>query len=536
VNVGEVIAAQLENWGVQRVYGLPGSSFLPLLEALERRGSPRFVTVADEANAALMASAHAKLTGGLGVCLAHAGPGAARLAAGLWDARKDQVPVLALTGQVPEERIGTAYKQASDETRMMGGPAGLSLQLNAAGQTVEILTQAMRHAVALGDSAHVALPEDLLAADCGACRPTSPAPYVQRAPALAEDRARIAAGLLAAARRPVILMGRGALGARREVLELAERLQAPVITTLFAKGALSEEHPLVVGPLGEAGTDAAGEAARSADILLAAGSTWLPRSFLPDDVQVIQVDQRATAVHAGVADLVAIVADARQALAAIVAELPELSRSPRRRPEAQGAPADTDEGVHPAAIMQALRSALPDGAVVAVDTGLDTLWYGRAFPARSETTLVSGRWRTMGFALPAAIAAKLERPRAPVVAIAGDGGFMTSMQEFPTAVEERLAIAVLVLRNGTLGEERGRARLSGYRRTSPMRLPQPDFALFARACGGQGLSARTSAELRRAIGQALAADGPALVDVATAYAVPDALRPVAAAPAARRGV
>ena len=529
MNVAQRIAQELETFGVRRIYGLAGSSFLPLVEAIAERGALRFVPVAEEASAALMASAEAKLTGGLGVCLAHAGPGAAHLATGLWDAHKDRVPVLALTGQVPTAKIGTNYKQAADLTTLMAGPAGFTAQVASAEEAPWLLTEALRHALTMSDSAHLALPEDLLAQPCGTPGPISAAPYQPAAPRLDLRLAHEAAERLWAAEYPLVIMGRGARGAAGQVLALAEALQAPVITTLFAKGALAEDHPLVLGPLGEAGTDRAAAAARRADVVLLIGATWWPQAFLPQDVDVLQVDRRATAMLAVQPRLTAIVADAAEACEEIRKRLPEGRRPPYRPVGEDLGEEGEGAGIHPRRIMREFRDAVPEGAVICVDTGLDTLWYGRAFQARSETTLVSGRWRTMGFALPAAIAAKLSRPDAPVVAIAGDGGFLTSMQEFATAVREGLALTVLLLRNGTLGEEQARQVVSGFGGQGLMRVATPDFVRFAQAMGGEGRRARTVEELRHALREAAPARRPMLIDVDTALVWPRTLQPVAGA-------
>lgn len=523
-NVGQMIVAQLHRWGVERVFGLSGSSILPLIEGLRRDAGVRYVTVRHEETAALMASAYAKFTGRLGVCVAHAGPGAAHLINGLYDARQDHAPVLALTGQISTQKMGTVTKQSSQAELMFGDCVGFSRTVAAPSQVLEIIWAAMRYAISMEDVAHVALPSDILASSGpGSTAIRAPEPFLAPSPAVDLQAIRTASDLLTRAQNPVIVMGRGAISEASNVLALAEKLNAPLITSLFAKGSVPEDHPLVMGPIGEAGTDAARAAASTADAILILGSTWWPASFMPANPTIVQVDLRPTAIGAQHPVQVGLVGPISEVLVEIQKHLSPASAERKVTPWRHAHEAvDDDFPWHPARVMHHLRRHLPSGAIVAVDTGLATLWYGRTFPAQMETTLISGRWRTMGFALPAALAAQAARPDAAVVALVGDGGMGMTGMEFVTAVKYHWPIVVVVLNNAILGEEAARQEKAGTP-VFGMDLLNPDFSAFAEACGGVGFHPCNGEELDHALHQAFTGNQPTLIDVKTRYLAPSSL-------------
>lgn len=522
MTVADAIAEELALWGGTDVFGLAGSSFLPLLSAVAAQDGLRYHGVRHEEAAALMASAQSKLTGAVGICVAHAGPGAAHLVNGLYDAHKDGVPVLAITGQVPTPQIGTDFKQASEQDLMFSGCAGYSRMVSSPDTALDLLEGALRYAVSAKDVAHLAVPSDLFYARYDGRPPRAAGSHLAPRADVDVEAIAEAAELLRAAKRPIFLLGRGARGCAGEVLELAERLRAAVIPTLFAKGCAREDHPLVQGVLGEAGTDRARAVAAEADLVLILGSTWWPVSFLPQHPTVIQVDVRPTVIGAGHPLRLGITGRVEDVVAELLRKVPDEGLMPPEAPAVGSDPGDADGSIHPEATMRSLRRHLGAGSVIAVDTGLTTLWYGRSFPAEDEVTLISGRWRTMGFALPAAIGAKLARPAATVVALAGDGGFMMTAGELLTAVAERLPIVVIVLQNGVLGEEMVKQQGQGFSEFG-IDLTNPDFAKLAEACGAKGYRAKSVHELDEALDLALQADGPTLIDVGTATVAPPTL-------------
>ena len=523
MTTGEAIVAQLEKWDVDNIFGLSGSSILPILDALRKQGSIHYWTVRHEESAAFMASAYAKLTGKLGVCLAHAGPGAAHLINGLYDAHKDRYPVLAITGQVATGKIGSSAKQSSDESLMFVGCTGFSRQIAAPSEALEILVAAMRYAIAMNDVAHVAVPTDLLAQPIPNESWYAPETYLTCPPQVDPAAIVEAAKIINHGQRPVILMGQGAIKEAQMVQTMGEKLNAPIITSLAAKGALPEAHPLVTGPLGEAGTQASIWAVRAADVLIVLGSTWWPKAFIPTEVPVVQVDIRPTAIGEGHPVDVAVVGSMKEVL-------PKLTEKLQPRPHQESLShfhtLETESPdsfpAHPAHILSLIRKHLPKGAIIALDTGLVTLWYGSEFPAENETTLISGRWRSMGFALPAALAAKAAKPNVPVVALTGDGGFAMTGMEFATAVQHNLPVTVIIFNNSILGEEAIKQQKAHFP-VYGMSLKNPDFGAFADAAGGQGFHPQTTKELDEAIKQAFHSKRPALVDIPTLFIAPPTL-------------
>jgi len=536
----EYIVEQLRAWGVRTVFGVTGSAVFPILEALSRRAGLRYVTARHEEGAALMASAHAKLTGELAVCLAHAGPGAAHLIGGLYDAQRDGAPVLALTGEIPEDRWGTTAKQSSAQNLMMADCTGWSRLAVSAAEVPELLLSALRFATAREEVAHLAVPVDVQAAPVGLGRPrpAEPDAYLRRSPAPDEAAVAKAAEILGRARRPGVLVGRGAAGLGTQVLALAERLQAPVAVSLFAKGVVPDDHPLAVGVLGEAGSPYSAQAFADRDAVAVLGSTWWPPAgAVPADAAVVQIDTHAERIGARHSLTLGIAADLAAVLPALTRRLPE-----RPLPAAHGTgkwgwlTAQRWEGwdampVHPARLMAELRAALPEDTIICVDTGLATLWYGGYFASRHETTLLSGRWRTMGFGLPAALAAKLARPERAVVAICGDGGFGMSLPEILTAAQHGIAVTAVVLNNGTLGEEAAKQAQQGLA-VWGTDLGNTDFAAVARAAGLEGVMVAHPEEISAAVRAALASGRPAVVDVPTAFVPTPSLLPPAELPLA----
>lgn len=531
------IVEQLRAFGVHRVFGVAGAAVFPVLAALSRQNGGAFVGARHEEGAALMASAHAKLTGELGVCLAAAGPGAAHLAAGLHDAQCDGVPVLALTGEAGDDPWGAAARQAEAQTLALAACSGWSRRAATADEVPDLLAAALRFATVRQEVAHLALP---LAVQAGLLRspaplPPGPAPYLRRFPAPDEAAIAEAAEILGRARRPGVLLGRGAAGLGPQVLALAERLQAPVAASLAAKGVVPDDHPLAVGVLGEAGSPYSAEVFADRDAVAVLGSTWWPPAGgLPTGAAVVQVDTRAERMGWRHPLALGITADLAAVLPALTRRLPERPGPAGRGTGKWGWLARQDwagwEGMplHPARLMAELRTALPQDAVVCLDTGLVTLWYGGYFPARHETTLLSGRWRTAGFGLPAALACKLARPERAVVALCGDGGFGRSLPEVLTAAQHGIAVTAVVLNNATLGEEAARISLQGLPAWGTD-LGDTDFAAVARAAGIEGVRVGATEEVSPAVRAALASGRPAVVDVPTTLLPPPSLRPAAEA-------
>jgi pyruvate oxidase len=533
--VAAYVGEQLQAWGVDTVFGVAGSDIIGLLNALERLGGIDFYSVHHEEVAVFMASAYAQLTGQLGVVLAHSGPGAAHLVNGLYNANLDRVPVLAVTGQVPLSAIGTTRSQSVSLERMLAPATAFTATVVHPDSIGEVLAQALETAVGERRAVHLAIPADLQErATAALLHGPGPTPRFDRTPD--PDGIRQAAQLLSRARSPLILAGRGARGVSRSLLAIAEALEAPILVSLPGKGVVPEDHRLVLGPLGEAGTAASAVAARRADTLLTVASTWWPEptsAFPRPPAAAIQVDQDPGVIGVRYPVGIGLAGAAEEVVPAVLSALGP--RRPRRRRRLEQVMRvreawrdqphpDTEDAFHPRTVLHAIQQALPDDAIVAIDTGAHTLWTGGFYRARSETFLLSGWWRTMGYGFPAAMAAKIARPESMVLAIVGDGGLAMALSDLTTAARYRLPLVVVVFDNGSLAMEVATAHGLGQEAVA-MRLENPDFAATAAAAGWVGRRLHPGDNLEAAVREALEADLPVLLQVPVRDLPPPFLEP-----------
>ncbi len=527
MTVAEWVAEQLAVWGVKYLYGVPGDAILPFLEAVNRHPTLRFIGVNHEATAAFMASAQAKLQGTLGVCLATSGPGVANLVNGLLDAKKDRAPVLAITGQVESYNLGTKHKQSLDQNLLLATVVGCSGLVTTAEACNDQMVKALRSAIAQGQPMHVAFTKDVWYQTVE--QPVRlPEPYLQTLPQSPAGVIEQALSFLNEAERPAILAGRGISRHGPLLLELAEKWQSGIALTMPAKGAVPGDHPLVLGGLGEGGSEAVTKMLAEADLLLIAGATWWPELYLPDQLKIIQVDAvpenigGQIPVNFGVVgDLGVLLPRFRDGLAvkdkpAWRNRLQELKTAWLKKIEPEWTGAGSP--IPPGLVIKAVEKVIAPDAIICLDVGDHAVWFNRLFAGASQQVLVSGNWRSMGFALPAALSAQLAFPSRQVVALIGDGGFAQSLADFTTAVREKLPVKVLVLKNHYLGMEKGQMELMGldYEVT---RITVPDFAGFARLCGGLGYKVESSGHLEATLREAFANQQPSIVEIETAAPV-----------------
>lgn len=527
MTVAQWVTEQLAVWGVKYLYGVPGEAILPFLEAINNHPTLRFVSVNHEATAAFMASAQAKLNGSLGVCVATSGPGVANLVNGLLDAKKDRAPVLALTGQVDSYNIGTDYKQSLEENLLLATAVGFSGLVTTPEACNDLLIKALRSAVAKGLPMHVAFSKDVWQQTVE--QPVRlPEPYLHTIPQSAVGVINQAISFLNEAERPAILIGRGVANQGQLLIELAEKWQSGITITLPAKGTIPGEHPLVLGGLGEGGSEATTGMLAEADLLLIAGATWWPELYLPENLKIIQVDAvpenigGKIPVNFGVVgDLAEILPLLRDGLAvkdkpAWRDRLQELKTNWLKRLEPEIT--STGSPVPPGRLIKAIENVIAANAIVCLDVGDHTVWFNRIFAGSNQKVLVSGNWRSMGFALPAALSAQLAFPGRQVVVIVGDGGLAQSLSDFSTAVREELPITVLVVKNRYLGMEKGQMQLLGMN-YEVTKVTAPDFAGFARLCGGLGYKIESSYRLEETLTEAMANQKPSLIEVETAVPI-----------------
>jgi len=531
----DVMAETLVNWGVDSVFGMVGHSNLGMADAMRRqqqRGALRYIGIRHEGAAAFAASAYGKLTGRPAVCFAIAGPGATNLLTGLWDANVDRAPVIAITGQVPSHLLGRGAFQEIDLVKAYGQVAVWSTQVSATSDFGELATLACKTAIVDSGVSHVVLPDELQTKpqpDAKAGHPKGRLAAVGIAPA-AESLAA-AGDALAAATRPVIIVGHGARFHMDSVTALAEHLMCPVLTTFKAKGLISDSHANGCGVLGRSGTPVASWFMNEADLLLVLGSSFSNHTGITPKKPTIQVDldrMRLGRFHAvdipvwgEIGVTVGLLRERLAGHSGASDQRPEIAeRWSIWRAEKQKRLSETSAaGVSSAAIFAAMTRQVPADAIMPVDVGNNTYSFGRYFECQNQSVLMSGYAGSIGFGLPAALGAwaatQGDDPRfkgRPVVSLSGDGGLGQYLAELTTAVKYDMNITHVLVNNGELGKISKEQRAGNWH-VWQTALTNPNFADYATNCGALGIRVTTEDQLDAALQEAIAHHGPSLVEI-----------------------
>lgn len=520
---GEVLVDLLVEWGVDHIYGMPGDSINSIIEPLRKaQDKIKFIQVRHEEAGALAASSYAKLTGKLGVCMAIAGPGAIHLMNGLYDAKLDHAPVLAITGQVESDLLGTDFFQEINLERMFDDVAVYNQRIMSAEQLPAVLNQAIRMAYTKKGPSVLTVPDDIPKFEVEPeARFTAPAIAIPEIFPRMTDLER-AGSLLNHAERPVILAGRGARGTRRILTALASHLGAPIILTLPGKGTVPDEHPLCLGGLGLLGTKPSYSAMKNADTLIMVGTSFPFTGFLPDQAKTIQIDDTPSQIGKRCPVDVGLAGDAEKTMEWLIQyteahddlsflrEHQQMAVEWRQKLNAQ----ETIETIplKPQSVVKALQKVVQDDAILSVDVGNITSWVARHFRMTNQSFLISGWLATLGCGLPGAIAAQIARPEKQVIAICGDGGFGMTMNDFVTAVKYKLPIIVVVFNNHKIAMIKFEQEIMGNLEYETD-LTNPNFAQYAAACGGIGFRVEQPQDLLPAFEQAAAQKRPCIIDV-----------------------
>jgi pyruvate dehydrogenase (quinone) len=534
----EVLVARLADWGVDTVFGLPGDGINGIMEGLRRNSDKvRFVLVHHEEAAALMATAYAKATGRIGVCLATSGPGGIHLANGLYDAKLDHAPVLAITGMQETSVLGTGYQQEVHLDRLFEDATVYNEVVVNPAQLPGLVDIAIRTAYARNGVAHLTVPNDIQVADADAhpyesvapARPPSTAPIYLAAPVRPRDEdVAEAARALNEGGKVGILAGVGARGAGRLIEQAAEVLAAPVIKTLPGKMAVPDDSPYVVGGIGLLGTRPGEELVEDIDTLLMLGTNFPFTKHLPDPgtAKVVQVDIDPIRVGTRLPTDVPLVGDVKATLEAL---LPRLRRRDDRdhltryqekmrdwREKLAALESPEREPIAPQYLAHELDRLAADDAVLTCDSGTVAAWAARHWNIRGDREFyLSGNLATMACGLPYAIGIQHAYPGRQVITFIGDGGFAMLMAEFHTAAWHGLPVKVVVNNNNSLGQILWEQMVLGFPEHGVrFGQPLPDYAAWARAAGGFGVHIEKPGDLAGALEEAFAHDGPALVDVA----------------------
>ncbi len=532
-NGSDILIECLMAWGVDTIFGMPGDGINGLMEAIRKReGKLRFIQVRHEESAALMACAHSKWTGRIGCCLATTGPGGVHLLNGLYDAKFDKASVIAITGLPFHDLIDTFTQQDVDLPRLFSDVAAYSTRIMSAAHVENTVSLACRIACAQHTVAHVAVPVDVQEETLEEVeRSTRNVQHhvsfarqeSERVPE--EDEIARALEILNRGKRVAILAGQGALGAREELLELAELVGAPIIKALLGKGLVPDAHPLTTGGIGLLGTRASQQAFEECDTLLIVGSTFPYVEYYPKPGQArgVQIDRDPTRIGLRFPVEVGLVGDARKTLKILIARLKAhgdrsfLEKCQERMRDWRSLlerSADNSTGrLAPGQLARELSRRLHDDALIAWDSGHNTGVLARYVDARGTQMYAgSGMLATMACSIPYAIAAALAYPGRQVVAFTGDGGLTMLLGELATIVRYGLPIKIVVMKNNSLGQIKWEQLMFLGNPEYQCDLTPVDFAQAAQAFGIAGMRCDSPANCGAALDAALAHDGPALVE------------------------
>ena len=527
----DLLVERLLEWGVDTIFGFPGDGVNGIFESLRtHQDRIKFIQVRHEEAAAFAACGYSKYTGRLGVCLATSGPGGIHLLNGLYDAKMDNQPVLAITGHTFHDLIGAHYQQDVDLTKLYMDVAVYNELVMGPEHVNGVVDAAIKHALGHRGVAHVCIPKDIqdwTTSDgdrsSGNIHSHSGAIFMPQYPLPSEHEIQRAADLLNAGTKIAVLVGRGALKARDEVTRLAETLGAPVVKTLLGKAVLPDDSPYTTGGVGLLGTAPSSDALEGCDTFLMIGANFPYMEFLPKEkARTVQVDLDPARIGLRHPVEVGLVGDAKRILQALI---PLLQRKQDRGfletaqqnmrdwmklMETRGTATATP--MKPEVAAYAFNKCLANDAIIASDCGTVTTWAARHLLIRDRMMFsVSGMLATMAGGLPYAIAAAVAFPGRQVVAIVGDVGFTMLMGELATIRKYNLPIKVMIIKNNVLGEIKWEQLVMEGNPQYGVELQPIDFELYGRACGIPSYTLDDPTKAEEITRMAFASDGPALI-------------------------
>jgi pyruvate dehydrogenase (quinone) len=538
---GEVLVEILMDWGVDLVFGIPGDGVNGVIEAFRKnKDKIRFIQVRHEESAAFMACGYAKYTGKLGVCVATSGPGGIHLLNGLYDAKLDKQPVLAITGLQFHDMVGTHTQQDVALDKLFMDVCVYNERVMGPDHVENVTDLAIRTALAYKGVSHITIPVDFQDQETSKRRRSKRnvphhtshvyAPLPKMPPSQELQRA---AEILNEGKKVAILAGRGAIGARAELEQAAETLGAPIVKALLGKCAVPDNSPYTTGPIGLLGTKPSQEALEECDTIFIVGSAFPYIEFMPkpDQARGVQIDLDPQQIGLRFPVEVGLVGDSRQALQALIPLLKNKSDKSFLKKAQDGMKGwwdlmeqrgtRRDKPMKPQVVAWELGKRLRNDAIVSCDSGTIATWFARQIPAKEgQMHSLSGNLATMAPGLPYTIAAQAAYPDRQCVAFVGDGGFSMLMADFVTAVKYQLPIKVVIIKNNTLGQIKWEQMVFLGNPEYVVDLHPIDFAEFAHACGGIGFTAEDPEDCGRMIEEFLNAPGPAVLQ-----AVVDPLEP-----------
>lgn len=530
--VSDLLLDRLIAWGVDTIFGLPGDGINGVFEGLrERQNKIRFIQVRHEETAAFAACGYAKFSGRLGVCVATSGPGGVHLLNGLYDAKFDRQPVLAITGHTFHDLIGTHYQQDLDLDKLYMDVAFYNQRIMGPAHVENVVDEAIKTALAWRGVAHITIPKDIqewkisdeqrsnMNIKRHSARVAPP-----RYPIPPESELEAAARIIAEGNRIAILVGSGALGARTQVLSLAEKLKAPVIKALLGKAVIPDDSPMCLGGIGLLGTAPSQDALHECDTLIMAGTSFPYIEFLPrpGQAKIIQIDIDPTRIGLRANTDIGLVGDCAATLDLLIRFTPAkednsfLEKSQRRMHSWNQLMNERgtrqDKPMKPQVVTHELNKLLKDDAIVISDSGTIATWAARYINIRRDMQFsLSGLLASMANGLPYGIGAAAAYPGRQIVAVVGDGGLTMLMGDVATLVKYKLPVKIIVIKNNELGQIKWEQMVLDANPEFGIDLQPIDFALHAQACGAAGFTIDDPKDAGEVLRRALEHPGPAVI-------------------------
>ena len=520
--VSEVIIDQIAEWGVRYVFGVPGTSTLGVVDAVRKSNKVNYIQVRHEEVAAFMASAYGKLTGNVAACLSVSGPGATNLATGLYDAALDNSPVLVLSGMIARQFIGPGSLQEIDQHSFFEPICVFNKTLMTEDQTTMLVTLAVKHALLDRGVSNIGIPNDVQKLPCK----KQIQPFEGRIPSLAfgveNSLIEKAAKMIDKAEHPVIIAGFGARGQGTKLLKLAQTINAPIVTTFKSKGIIDEDNPFCAGIHGKIGSTTAAKLVKNSDFLIIIGSSFSQKTQLPQK-RMIQIDINMKNIARKYPVEVGLIGNSAILIPKLIkkvqpkqkkAYLDEISKLKQEWQQQLQREANASlKPIRPPYIIKVLNDKIAADAIISLDVGENSWWFGRNFQMKQTQKMVmSGLLASMGFGLPGAMAAAIAYPDRQVVCITGDGGFTQVMGDFLTALKYKMPIKVFVINNKSLGMIMQEQKVEGYT-NSQTKLYDFNFADYSEHSGGLGIKVTEPTSLEAAIDRALASSKTTIVDI-----------------------
>lgn len=530
--ISDLMVETMVNWGVTKVFGMVGHSNLGFADAMRRqeeKGNLNFYGIRHEGAAAFACSAYGKLTGKPAACFTIAGPGATNLYTGLWDAKVDRAPVLALTGQVATQVVGTGNFQEVDLVRAFDTVAEFNQRVQTNSKHAELMGLAVKHAILKRDVSHLTFPDEVqeTAAPANAAPSTSEGRMAPQQILPPEESIDAAVALLKKAKRPVIIVGHGARFHMDQVIEFAESCHAPVLTTFKGKGLIGDHHELGCGVLGRSGTPIASWFMNECDALLVLGASFSNHTGITDHKPTIQVDFDALALSKFHKIDVPVWGEISATMKILKKELAGKMNTLDQRAEiaerwkiwkaekAKRLKEDHGHGLSSVAVFEAMNKLAPKDAVMCVDVGNNAYSFGRYFETEKHDFLMSGYLGSIGFAVPASMGAfAAVGDSRPIVAVAGDGGFCQYLAEITTLVKYNMPVKVIILNNHELGKISKEQR-AGEFDVWQTNLSNPNFSEYTKSCGAWSKRVTNKEELESSMTELFQQSGPGLLEIMT---------------------